>query len=320
MVKTEELTPLAIAACAVVAITAGFTMFQKIKKSSDSTKDHHPAKSKEETWESHVVDDFGSLQEIWPGTLFSVEATGAGQGPPLRNMHIYRVPDGSKRLVIFNGIAIKEETMRRIESLGQPSVLVVPNCYHRCCAAVWKQRYPDIVVVTPECAMEKAAEVVPVDMSTQEWGKQKEWSPWVRIQVTDGWDEFETILELQLENTMVKNGKKASLVCDMLFTLPYPKNAGMMHNFLTWVFDSSITLPEDGKSIVVPKVARLSRIFAIKDWTKAEQWFRDYAREEGPNVAVILVGHGVPVKEIDTAEGCTKALEGVADQLAKPRW
>jgi hypothetical protein len=324
MVKTEDLIPVTLAACTLVAVIAGWAMIQKWKDRSNNSSSKNNnintqrKKAKEESWESHVV-EHGSLTEIWPDILFTLEATGAAHGPPRRNMHIYRVPDDSQRLVIFNGIAVNEETMTEIESLGKPSVLVVPNCYHRCCAAVWKQRYPEISVVSPECAVNKAAEVVAVDFSMEKWALQKEWSSWIRIKEIDGWNEFETILEVELENK-TKQGKRAVLVCDMLFTLPYQENAGIIHKFLEWAFDSSIILPEDDRSIIIPKVARLSRIFALKDWAKAELWFRRYAREDGCNIAVILVGHGVPVKELDSVEGCTKALEGVAEQLVKPRW
>jgi hypothetical protein len=235
-------------------------------------------------------------------------------------MHIYQVPDDSHRLVIFNGIAVNEEMMNRIESLGKPSVLVVPNSHHRCCAAVWKQRYPEILVVSPECAVNKVSEVVPVDFSTQEWAMQKEWSPWVHTKEVEGWNGLETILEAELERKSPSGGKRAVLVCDMLFTLPHQEKASIVQKFLEWAFDSYIVLPQDERSIIIPKVSRISRIFFVKDWSKAEMWFRRFAREDGPNIAVILVGHGVPVKELDSAKGCTEALEGVAEQLVKPRW
>jgi hypothetical protein len=270
----------------------------------------------EETWESHCT-GHSPLQQVWPDILWVVEAKGCSRGPPTRNMVIYRVPDGSKRLVVYNGIAVDKPTISQIEDLGIPTVLVVPNYYHRCCAAMWKKRYPNIMVVSPQAARDNASKVVVVDDTTDSWSRMPEWNEWIHVKSIDGLGDFEDILELELEESHA--GKKAVIVCDLLFTMPYDAKGGYGMKFLEWVFDSSITLPPEGQ-IVVPKVARISRIFGIEDWPKAEQWYRTYAREHGRSIAVIVVGHGVVVKELDPDKGCTEALEGVADQLTKPRW
>ena len=265
-------------------------------------------------WESHCS-GHGALQEVWPDALYVLEAKGCSRGPPTRNMVIYKVPDG--RLVIYNGIAVNDDTVEQIEKLGTPSVLVVPNYYHRCCAAVWKKRYPEIMVVCPEAARERAEEVVKVDALIDEWADMPEWKEWVHAKNIDGWGPFETVLEVELEKK--PGGKKAVLVCDLLFTIPYDDDADFADRFAVWCFDSSIELPPEGE-IVVPKVARISRIFAIEDWEKAEQWYRIYAREHGKNVGVITTGHGVVVNEVDPELGCTEAFIGIANQLSKPRW
>jgi hypothetical protein len=310
MVKLED-SKYAIAAAAIVATTATVFLVGKKNRRDCSSKDV-------ESWESHVG-KHGSLVEIWPDTLFVLEASGCSMGPPVRNMAIYRVPDGSRRLVIYNGIAVDEPALAEIEKLGTPSVLVVPNGMHRCCAAVWKAKFPEIMVVCPNVAKEKVSEIVAVDASTQMWATMNEWTKWIHVKEVDGWCEFETVVEVELDSKA--NGKRAVLLCDLLFTLPPCKeNAGVGDRLITWFFDSSLSsLPTDG-GIVVPKVSRIARIFAIKDWAKAQTWYRSYAREHGKSIAAILVGHGVPVVEVDSKDGCIKALDGVADQLIKPRW
>jgi hypothetical protein len=232
-------------------------------------------------------------------------------------MVIYKVPDGSRRLVVYNGIAVDESTIAQIENFGTPSVLVVPNFYHRCCAAVWKKRFPSIMVVSPQAARDNASKIVEVNDTMDGWCDQPEWNEWVHAKSIDGWGDFENILEVELEKNHA--GKKAVIVCDLLFTMPHSDKAGYVMKVLEWAFDSNISLPPEGQ-IVIPKVARISRIFGIEDWPKAEQWYRTYAREHGRSIAVIAVGHGVVVKEVDPDKGCTGALEGVADQLTKPRW
>ena len=301
---------IAAAVTAVVAIAVTALIVRQ------KTSEKQP-KQADTTWESHVK-EHGSLQEITQH-LYLLEASGCDRGPPTRNMMIYRVPDGSSRLVIFNGIAVDNVTVQAIETLGTPSVLVVPNWHHKCCAAVWKQRYPDILVVCPEVAKETVEKTtVPVNASTQAWSEMEEWSKWVTIRTIDGWAPFENLIELSLEANGV--GKKAILTADLLFTIPICRENGLAGKLVTWIFDSSIELPSNDSDIVVPKVSRIGRWIGIKDWKLVEQWYRNYAEQEGKNIAVILVGHGVPVKEINSSEGCTQALLGVADQLVKPRW
>jgi hypothetical protein len=174
-----------------------------------------------------------------------------------------------------------------------------------------------MMVVCPEPARENAQKVVKVDETTENWAQMSEWSDWVHAKTIAGWGPYETVLEVELERR--EGGKKAVLVCDLLFTVPYDDNADYADRFAVWMFDSSIELPLEGQ-LVIPKVARISRIFAIEDWSKAEQWFRDYAREHGKDIAVIAVGHGVVVKEVESDKGCAEAFVGVADQLSKPHW
>ena len=139
----------------------------RTKTSKDEKLAASRAKYASESWEDHVASRHGSLQTICPGVLYVLEASGCDMGPPTRNMVIYRRPDGAKNnkenpLMIYNAVAVDENMMEEIEALGKPTVLIVPNCYHRCCAAVYKKRYPDILVVCPEPARERILEVLEV--------------------------------------------------------------------------------------------------------------------------------------------------------------
>jgi len=278
---------------------------------------------KEETWEDHVNEKHGSLQEIYKDTLYLLEAPGCDMGPPIRNMVIYRVPDKKKktqhRLMIISAIAVRDDTLQEILELGEPSVLVVPNHMHRCCAAVWKKRFPAMNVVcvgasVPKNSRDKIEAIVKVDTTTEELSQEAEWKDVLAVKQIDGWAHFEEILELKLSDT-----KKAMVVCDLLFTMPYDKNCSLFEKTIMWFFDSNIVLPEEG-NMVIPKVSRVGRMFGVLDWKKAEAWYRTYAQEHGKSIYAILVGHGVPVVELDPEQGCTEALLGVADQLVKPRW
>ena len=103
----------------------------------------------------------GPLEEIDDRLL-----TVAGDIPmPLgnfpRRMTVIGLSGG--RSAIWSAIAQAEPEMARIEALGWPSVLIIPNPGHRLDAKIWKQRYPEIVVLTPPGARAAVSEVVPVD-------------------------------------------------------------------------------------------------------------------------------------------------------------
>ena len=319
------------AAVAIVAISLGL----RYSANSSATK---KKQKQEETWESHVDPDHGPLEEVYPGVLYRLEAPGCDMGPPIRNMTIYRVPNNNnekqtkdRKLVLYSAIAVREDTLQEILALGTPAVMIVPNHMHRCCAGVWQRRFPTMTVVCvgascPANSRSKIEDIVTVDMTTTELVSQPEWKDYMSVKQIDGWAYFEEILEVTLTTTNNDDKnlqtKKAMIVCDLLFTMPYNKNANLFERVILWFFDSCIELPEPsaGSKIIVPKVSRVARIFGILDWTKAHAWYQTYAAEQGKNIFAILVGHGPPVVELDPAEGCTKALEGVADQLVKPRW
>jgi len=92
--------------------------------------------------------------------LWRVEGSMSGM-PVRRCMIVLRLRDG--RLVIHNPIALEEAEMKRIEAWGTPSILVVPNGWHRIDARPFKARYPSLRVVCPEKARAKVEQVVPVD-------------------------------------------------------------------------------------------------------------------------------------------------------------
>jgi hypothetical protein len=271
------------------------------------------------TWDTRIVRPHGPWQEIWPQRLYTLEAPGCSMGPPVRNMSVVRLPD--QRLVLYNGVALSDAALQELLSWGAPTILVVPNGMHREDAAIWKEKFPALLVVCPSSQRKKVEEVVPVDQTMEEWVAMKEWSPWIRAKEIDGWCQFELVLEVQLEEVPKEDGKIAMMVCDLLFTMPYNFHFSWSDKIISWFFDSHIVLPSDPKTMmVIPQVSRIARIFAIRDWKKAEQWYRTYAKECGARIAVLLVGHGIPVVPLDPAVGCTPALEGVAEQLMRPRW
>jgi hypothetical protein len=90
---------------------------------------------------------------------------------PVGNMHrrmtIVRLRDG--RLVIYSAVALDEDEMRALERYGEPAFLVVPNSHHRLDARPWKDRYPNIQVVTPAAARGDVEKIVHVDSTAADF-------------------------------------------------------------------------------------------------------------------------------------------------------
>jgi hypothetical protein len=78
-----------------------------------------------------------------------------------RVMAIARRTDG--KLVIHSAIAMSEDRMKELESLGEPAYLIVPNRGHRLDAPRYKSRYPNLRVYAPSGGRKGVEEKVPVD-------------------------------------------------------------------------------------------------------------------------------------------------------------
>jgi hypothetical protein len=119
-------------------------------------------------FKSWTVLPHGELTEIDDNVLTVVGDIRMAVGTLPRRMTIVRLADG--RLVIFSAIALREEQMRRVEEFGTPAFLIVPNAIHRMDAKIWKDRYPNMRVLTPAGARSKVEEIVAVDSTAGNFG------------------------------------------------------------------------------------------------------------------------------------------------------
>ena len=119
-----------------------------------------------------------------------------------RRMTVVRLRDG--RLVIYSAIALRDAEMAELEQFGRPAFLVVPSDKHRLDAHVWKDRYPDLVVVAPRGGGERIADVVMVDSTSPDFG-----DPDVRFFVMPGTGENEAVL-------IVKTNERVTVVLNDL--------------------------------------------------------------------------------------------------------
>lgn len=108
---------------------------------------------KSELWEDHVETTHSQLEEVAPG-LFQVNASYYNLHK-YRNMTVLVMPNGNT--LIHSPIALPEDAMAKIEALGKPQFLYVPNISNsaRVDVSVYQKRYPEAKIIVPEVISEK---------------------------------------------------------------------------------------------------------------------------------------------------------------------
>lgn len=213
-----------------------------------------------EVWQ---VLDHGPLERL-ADNLWRVK--GALPGMSLqRAMTIVRRADGS--LVLHSVICMNEPQMRELESLGVPTVMIVPNHGHRLDAPAYKKRFPGLRVYAPAGGREKIAEVVPVDGTFADFPSDDE----VRLEMLHGVKEGEGAmlvrssdgLTVVLNDTMHNMDKKRDLLGRIFTTLM--------------------------GSAPGPRVSRMAKLFYVDDQPALRRDLLRYAAM--PGLVRLIVAH-----------------------------
>ena len=205
--------------------------------------------------------------------------------PFKRRMTVFRLKDRS--LAIHSCIALTEEGFAKLESFGTPSVLIIPNRLHDLDARYYKNRYPDLRVLTPALSMKDVEKVItptgdyeqfPVDHTT-------------RVETLDGSQGGEGAFVHQADNEI-------SLVFnDTLFNVPPIRGPkGWLMRLLG--------------STGGPRVTPLARWTLVSDKHRLANHL--WHLSQLPGLKRIIPGHG-DVIETDAAQ----TLEAVARKLGK---
>lgn len=226
----------------------------------------------------------GQLIQLDEGLLTVVGELPMPLGNFPRRMTVARLRDG--RLVIYSAIALSEEEMTRLQQFGEPAFLIVPGDLHRLDAKIWKDRYPQLMVVAPHGARDRVAEVVPVDAEHVDFN-----DPNVRYITVPGTDGHEAALLVR------RLGGSTLVINDLIW------NVQDRPGFGGWVFHA---LGLSGGDPLIPFVAKLH---SIKDKAALRDQLQEWAQLG--DLQRIVVSHGRVI------EGeAPIVLRQLADQLA----
>lgn len=207
--------------------------------------------------------DFEQLSE----NLWTLEGA-LPHGPLPRTMTVYRMKDGG--LWIHSAIAVEPEYLRKLESFGKPSYLVVPNTMHRLDAGFYKEAYPDLKVVCPAGAREKVEKEVD-DTCENAFAKTD-----VRADVLPGVKSIELAYELPLPD-----GKRAMVFNDVIANVPSLKGLG------------GLLLKAMGR-IGFFRTPPITKLILLESREDFKSWLLQQSQRR--DISVITVSHGQSVR------------------------
>lgn len=235
------------------------------------------------TFQKWTVLPHGKLTAVDDNLLTVVGDLPMPAGDFPRRMTVARLRDG--RLVVFSAIALDEAEMKVLEAWGRLSVLIIPNERHRKDARIWKDRYPDMVVVAPPGARQQADEVVPVDATAIDFG-----DPSVRFVVVPGTEQREAAL-------VVETNSGTTLVLNEIIwnVADRPGVGGWLFHLVGFTGDQ-------------PKIPKFVAMKSIKDKPALAAQLRSWAALDGLNR--LIVSHGDIV-----SQHAPQVLRQLADAL-----
>ena len=209
------------------------------------------------------------LEEIEPVLLTVVGQIPMPLGNFPRRMTVVGLP--GKRTAIWSPVALVEPDMKRIEALGTPAFLIIPNPAHRLDARPFRARYPQAKVITAPAARTRVAEAVPVDDVNADLGTD------IELVTVAGVDQLELAMLVRSERGL------SLLTNDFIGNVGHPKGSG------AWIM---ARLMGYGPTPRIPRVAR--RMFIKQPEALAaqmEQWAAI------PDLKRVIPSHGDIIDE-----------------------
>lgn len=152
------------------------------------------------------------LTEIEPRLLTVVGQIPMPLGNFPRRMTVVGLP--RKRTAIFSPIPLREDAMKRIETLGDPAFLIIPNGGHRLDSLPFKVRYPKAKVIAAKGSQKQVGEAVKVDANVADLGKD------VDLVSVGGMGDAELAMLVH------RSGGATLIVNDIIGNVAHPKGLG----------------------------------------------------------------------------------------------
>jgi hypothetical protein len=210
----------------------------------------------------------GTIEAI-NGSLRVVEGTLPNM-PLKRVMSVVRLASGG--LLLHSCIALDAARLSELEAWGPPTLMLVPNAWHRLDAPAFKARYPSIKVYCPRGAVKRVRQVVPVD------GTYEDLPPTAPVKVAylDGVAEREGYLELRAEDGV------SLIFNDAIFNQPHLP--GVFGRIYRWLGSSGS-----------PRVTPILKLAMVKDRAALRAHLGRLA--ETPNLRRLVIMHGTRIED-----------------------
>jgi len=264
-----------------------------VQENNNNVKKEQPKRPATDTWDSHLQ-PHGELIELFPGRLWIVEGIMPKKGPK-RNMVVYKMTDNN--ILLHSVVVLNPETMTKLLALGTPTIMIVPNGQHSYDAGVYKERFPDILVVSPRHFVQAFPKRVAIERAAEELFGDAGHNgvKYVLPDGVKGSGGFGVAGELMYELSLGDNGEKAIVATDLFFNNP-PTTHGLEKVFF-------------GSQFMTP---RLIRWGVLGNTPRFKAWVEKLLTEaKTGNVKAFCVAHGAPV----TGEHVVPALENVVKNL-----
>ena len=229
-----------------------------------------------------VVLPHGPLTEVERGLL-----TVVGQIPmPLGNFprRMTVVALNNNRTALFSPIPLNEDSMARIERLGRPAYLIVPNASHRLDLRPFHARYPKARIVTAPGSRDGVEEAAEPVRTRAMLGDD------ISLITLAGCNEAEVAMLVRI------NGGATLITNDVIGNVAHPKGIGARIMARLMGFGPK------------PRVTRPAKWFFVKDKKALAAQFREWAAIDGLNR--IVPSHG------DIIDRPAPLLKRLADRLS----
>ena len=200
-----------------------------------------------------IVRHHGPLHEVEPGLLTVVGEIAMPLTRFPRRMTVAALDHG--RTALYSPIPLREPDMRRIEGLGDPTYLIVPNPAHRLDIRAFQKRYPKAKVVAARGAKTAVSEAVKPIQVGANLGKA------AKLIVVPG--------TANRELAMLVSGKSLSLVTnDIIGNVESPRGVGgwLINRLLR--FGPKPHVPRDVRGALVADKAALAA--QLLEWAELD--------------------------------------------------